>query len=94
MGKKWFEFEGHEVAVLGSVSGFYAIANKALGPGWIKSLIHRQPHAALCILGLGVGLLMPLTVVPLRRALKFPTNQYDAAHKEGVVYPKYATALN
>jgi hypothetical protein len=82
---KW---DGHELAVLGTVSGAYGVINSTLGPGWIKSFIHRQPVAAMSCFLAGVGVLMPLFVVPIRRSLKLPTNQYDAT-REGVVFPKY-----
>jgi hypothetical protein len=36
----------------------------------------------------GIGIGYPLVAVPIRRALKLPTNQYDADHPN-VVFPKY-----
>mmetsp|Transcript_23007 Transcript_23007/g.33958 ORF Transcript_23007/g.33958 Transcript_23007/m.33958 type:complete len:92 (-) Transcript_23007:468-743(-) len=83
------EFEGHEVAVLGTVTGFLGVTNATLGKGWVKSFIHRQPVAAFSVMLCGIGVILPLTVVPIRRALKLPTNQYDAAHPK-VTFPKYA----
>jgi hypothetical protein len=83
------KFEGHELAIIGTVTGFLGIANSTLGPGWAKSFIHRHPIAAFSVFLAGAGILMPLTVVPIRRALKLPTNQYDASHPN-VVFPKYA----
>lgn len=82
-------FEGHEVAIIGTLSGFYAVCNATLPKGWVKSFIHRQPVAAFSVALGCVGVLMPLTVVPVRRMLGLPTNQYDAAHPN-VVFPKYA----
>jgi hypothetical protein len=83
---KW---DGHELAVLGTATGVYSITNATLGKGWIKSLIHRQPVAAMSLALATVGVLMPLVVVPIRRAVKLPTNQYDSSHPN-VVFPKYA----
>jgi hypothetical protein len=82
---KW---DGHELAVLGTVSGAYGVVHATLGPGWVKAFIHRQPVAAMSVLLAGTGILMPLIIVPIRRSLKYPTNQYDAS-REGVVFPKY-----
>ena len=82
---KW---DGHELAVLGTISGVYGVCQATLGPGWVKSFIHRQPVAAMSVFLAGVGIALPLVVVPIRRSLKMPTNQYDAS-REGVVFPKY-----
>jgi hypothetical protein len=86
-------WEGHELAILGSLSGFYSITNSTLGPGWMKSFIHRHPVAAFSVGLACLGVAMPMTIVPLRRMLKLPTNQYDAAHPN-VVFPKYADINN
>ena len=83
-------FDGHELAVFGSLSGFYAIANASLPRGWIKSFIHRQPVPAFSMALFGLAMLMPVTIVPVRRMLKLPTHQYDAGSRPNVVYPKYA----
>eukprot|EP00541_Cyclophora_tenuis_P004817 CAMPEP_0116544312 /NCGR_PEP_ID=MMETSP0397-20121206/2046_1 /TAXON_ID=216820 /ORGANISM="Cyclophora tenuis, Strain ECT3854" /LENGTH=83 /DNA_ID=CAMNT_0004068507 /DNA_START=47 /DNA_END=298 /DNA_ORIENTATION=- len=80
--------DGHELAILGTLSGSYSVANSTLGPGWVKRFIHRQPVAAFSVALSVVGVAMPLLIVPVRRALKFPTNQYDASHPN-VVFPKY-----
>lgn len=82
--------DGHEVAVFGTVTGFYAIANATLRPGWIKSFIHRQPVPAFSMALFGLAMIMPVTIVPLRRMLKLPTHQHDAGIRPNVVYPKYA----
>lgn len=80
--------DGHELAILGTLSGSYGVANATLGPGWVKRFVQVQPVAAFSIaLGLA-GIALPLVVVPVRRALKLPTNQYDASHPR-VVFPKY-----
>jgi hypothetical protein len=83
------KFDGHEVAVLSSITGFYSIVNNCLGPGWIRGFIHRMPIAAFSVALGGVGLILPFTVVPIRRALKLPTNQYDPLHPKAV-FPTYA----
>ena len=80
-------FDGHEVAILGSVSGFYGITGGIYGPGWIKSMIQRQPVVAMSVALAVVGVAMPVFIPPIRRRLGLPTNQYDAS-MPGVVYPK------
>mmetsp|Transcript_16682 Transcript_16682/g.34182 ORF Transcript_16682/g.34182 Transcript_16682/m.34182 type:complete len:87 (-) Transcript_16682:239-499(-) len=78
------EWDGHEVAIFGSVSGFYAITNGVYGKGWIKSMIHRQPIVAMSFFLGGLGIALPIVVVPIRRRLGLPTNQYDASHPKCV----------
>jgi hypothetical protein len=56
--------------------------------GWARSFIHRQPVAAMSCFLFGVGVVLPVTVIPMRRAIGLPTNQYDAEYP-GVKYPKY-----
>ena len=80
-------FDGHEVAILGSVSGFYGITRGIYGKGWIKSMIQRQPVVAMSVALATVGVAMPVFIPPIRRRLGLPTNQYDAS-MPGVVYPK------
>mmetsp|Transcript_37033 Transcript_37033/g.52321 ORF Transcript_37033/g.52321 Transcript_37033/m.52321 type:complete len:86 (+) Transcript_37033:61-318(+) len=82
------KLEGHELAVIGTLTGLYGITSGTLGPGWVKSFIHRQPVAAMSVFLGTVGIVMPLVIVPIRRALKLPTNQYDASNPN-VVFPKY-----
>lgn len=82
-------WDGHELAVLGTLSGVYGVTQGIYGKGWMKSLIHRQPIAAMSLALCGMGLLLPMTVVPMRRAMGLPTNQYDASHPKAV-YPKLA----
>mmetsp|Transcript_352 Transcript_352/g.600 ORF Transcript_352/g.600 Transcript_352/m.600 type:complete len:84 (+) Transcript_352:82-333(+) len=80
-------WDGHELAIVGTATGAYGVANGALGKGWVKSFIHRQPVAAFSVALGCLGILLPLTVIPLRRKLGLPTNQYDA-HYPGTVFPK------
>jgi hypothetical protein len=81
-------WEGHEIGVLSTLAGCVGILQGAMPKGWAKSFIHRQPVPAMSCLLFGVGLLLPVTVVPVRRALGFPTNQYDAEYP-GTKYPVY-----
>lgn len=81
-------WEGHEIGVLSTLAGCVGILHGAMPKGWAKSMIHRQPVAAMSCLLFGVGVLLPVTVIPIRRALGFPTNQYDAEYP-GVKYPVY-----
>ena len=80
--------DGHELAIFGTVTGIYGVTNGVLGKNWLKTFIHRQPVAAFSVaIGLA-GILMPVVIVPMRRTLGLPTNQYDA-HRPGTVYPKF-----
>mmetsp|Transcript_28054 Transcript_28054/g.51135 ORF Transcript_28054/g.51135 Transcript_28054/m.51135 type:complete len:87 (+) Transcript_28054:161-421(+) len=80
--------DGHEIAMLSTISGAIGVTHGIYGKGWFKSFIHRQPIIAFSVTLAGVGVMLPLVVVPLRRKLGFPTNQYDA-HEVGVVWPKF-----
>ena len=71
-------WDGHEIGVLSTVAGCLGILQGSMPRGWAKSFIHRQPVAAMSCFLFGVGLVLPVTIVPLRRTLGFPTNQYDA----------------
>jgi hypothetical protein len=81
--------DGHEVAFYSTLVGFYSITRNTLGKGWFKRMCHLHPVVGLASLLGGAGLLMPLTVVPIRRMMGLPTHQYKP-RAEGVVFPKYA----
>ena len=81
-------FDGHEVGVVGSMGGAFYLIHRTLPKGWVRGFIHRQPVAALSVFWGVTGVVLPLVVPRLRRALKLPTNQYDATHPKAVV-PKY-----
>jgi hypothetical protein len=80
-------WDGHELAIFGTITGLYQVTSGALGKGWVKSFIHRQPVAAFSVALTCTGLALPLIVPPIRRKLGLPTNQYEAG-RQGVVYPK------
>jgi len=80
--------DGHELAVVSSVGGAVALVNRALPKGWVRGFIHRQPVAAMSCFWMLIGVTLPLTVPRIRRAMKLPTNQYDAENPK-VVLPKY-----
>lgn len=82
---KW---DGHELAVLGTITGAWGVVNACLGPGWMRGFVHRQPVAAMSVALAGVGVLAPIIIVPIRRKLGYPTNQYDA-FAPGTVFPKF-----
>ncbi len=78
--------DGHELGIFATITGIYGVTNGVLGKNWLKTFIHRQPVAAFSV-ALGMtGMLMPVFIVPLRRKLGMPTNQYDA-RRPGTVYP-------
>eukprot|EP00571_Detonula_confervacea_P013430 CAMPEP_0172305670 /NCGR_PEP_ID=MMETSP1058-20130122/6917_1 /TAXON_ID=83371 /ORGANISM="Detonula confervacea, Strain CCMP 353" /LENGTH=86 /DNA_ID=CAMNT_0013017341 /DNA_START=90 /DNA_END=350 /DNA_ORIENTATION=- len=79
--------DGHEIAMLSTIGGAIGVTHGIYGKGWFKSLIHRQPIIAFSITLASIGVVMPLVIVPLRRSLGFPTNQYDH-HDPKTVWPK------
>jgi len=80
--------EGHEICVLSTLVGCVGILQGSMPKGWAKGFIHRHPIPAMSVLLFTVGITLPITVVPIRRALGLPTNQYDADYP-GIKYPKY-----
>ena len=77
-------WQGQEILLATTVASCLGTVGAVYGKGWAKRLVHHQPVVALSCAFAGLGLLMPITIVPLRRSLGFPTNQYDAfALKEG-----------
>mmetsp|Transcript_28249 Transcript_28249/g.43458 ORF Transcript_28249/g.43458 Transcript_28249/m.43458 type:complete len:86 (+) Transcript_28249:165-422(+) len=74
------KFDGHELAVIGTATGVIGVVDGCFGRGWAKSFIHRQPIAAMSCALFGIGILLPLTVVPIRRRMGLPTNQYDGQY--------------
>jgi hypothetical protein len=81
-------WDGHEIGALTTLAGCIGVLHGSQARGWFKSFVHRQPVAAMSCFLFGVGVLLPVTVIPVRRALGFPTNQYDAEDPR-VVYPKF-----
>eukprot|EP00578_Thalassiosira_sp_NH16_P000760 CAMPEP_0181140798 /NCGR_PEP_ID=MMETSP1071-20121207/35491_1 /TAXON_ID=35127 /ORGANISM="Thalassiosira sp., Strain NH16" /LENGTH=86 /DNA_ID=CAMNT_0023227763 /DNA_START=81 /DNA_END=341 /DNA_ORIENTATION=+ len=79
--------DGHEIAVVTTIAGFVGVTHGIYGKGWFKSLIHRQPVIAMSVTLASIGICLPLVVVPLRRKLGMPTNQYDH-HDPKCVWPK------
>lgn len=80
--------DGHELGIFATVTGIYGVTNGVLGKKWLKTFIHRQPVAAFSVALAVTGIVMPVIVVPVRRKLGLPTNQYDA-HRPGTTYPKF-----
>ena len=80
--------DGHELAVVSTMGGAVALVHRTLPKGWVRAFVHRQPIAAMSCLWMAIGVTLPLTVPRIRRAMKLPTNQYDAEHPK-VVLPKY-----
>lgn len=86
--QKNMPFDGHELAVMGTLTGCLQICNTHLGKGWFKMFFHLQPIAAASCVLFGFGVTYPLIAVPIRRALKLPTEQYCADHPN-VTFSKY-----
>ena len=81
--------DGHAVAFYSSLVGFYSITNYSLGRGWFKRVVHLHPVVGLSVILGAAGLVMPFTVIPIRRLLKLPTHQFEPYH-DNAVFPKYA----
>ncbi|KAL3772894.1 hypothetical protein ACHAWO_009647 [Cyclotella atomus] len=79
--------DGHEIAIISTVTGALGVTQGIYGKGWYKSMIHRQPILAFSMALGVVGMTMPLVIVPIRRKLGLPTNQYDHS-LPGTVFPK------
>ena len=77
--------DGHVAIVLGSLAAYIATINGASPKGWLKKLAHQQPIVMGSALLCGVAIMLPLTVVPIRRSLGYPTNQYDPFHPNAKV---------
>jgi len=76
--------DGHVALVLGSLASFAQVTRSCMGKGWFKQLIQKEPIVAGSMV-LGVfSICMPLVIVPIRRELGYPTNQYDRFHPAAV----------
>lgn len=83
-------WHGQELLLGGTIASGYSTLGAVYGKGWVRRMIHHEPVVALSLMFAGIGLAMPLTIVPLRRALGFNTNQYDAfQRKDGYNAPQY-----
>jgi hypothetical protein len=80
--------DGHEVGFVSMIAGTGALIHRTLPKGWARSLVHRQPIAAMSLFWGLMGLSIPLVVPPVRRAIGLPTNQYDAENPKAV-FPTY-----
>ncbi len=81
-------WEGHEIGVLSTMVGCVGILQGSMPKGWLRGFVHRQPIPAMSCFLFAVGVALPVTVVPIRRALGMPTNQYDAGDPR-VKFPTY-----
>ena len=80
-------FDGHVALVFGGAATYLATINSVLPKGWLRRFAHQEP---VVFGGVALGCIavaMPLTVVPIRRKLGMPTNNYEPDHP-GTVYPK------
>lgn len=81
--------DGHEVAMVSTISGALWLTHRSLPQNWIRGFVHRQPVAAMSVFWGLTGMALPLVIPPLRRSLGMATNQYDADHPRAT-FPKYA----
>ena len=78
-------WEGHEVAMVSTISGALWLTHRSLPKHWVRGFVHRQPVAALATTWAIIGISAPVLIPRLRRAMKLPTNHYDAEHPKAVV---------
>jgi hypothetical protein len=83
-----YTIDGHEAAIMFNVGGGLWLFHRVSPKGWARSLVHRQPVVALACVWALAGMAIPLVVPRIRRALKLPTNQYDAENPSAV-FPEY-----
>ena len=83
-----YTIDAHEAAVVTTLVGGFALVNRVMYKGWMRTLIHRQPVLAMSMAWGLFGISLPLVVVPIRRKLGYATNHYDADHPD-TVFPKY-----
>lgn len=81
-------YDGHEVAVGTTLIGGTILVDRSMPKGWVRGMIHRQPIAAMATFWCIAGIALPVLIPPVRRALKMPTNQYNAEHPRALS-PKY-----
>ena len=80
--------DGHAALVVGGCASYAAVIHSTLPKGWLRKFIHTEPVVfAACALGV-VALVLPNTIIPMRRALGMPTNQYDGVEHPNCVRPK------
>lgn len=84
-----YKIDGHEAGIVFNVAGGIWLVHRLSPKGWARSLVHRQPVIALACFWALAGVTMPLVVPGIRRALKLPTNQYNAEHPNATL-PKYS----
>ena len=79
--------DGHELSILGTMGSLYGVVHGIYGKGWIRRMIHQEPILAMSVAMFCGAIALPLTIIPIRRAIGLPTNQYDP-HHPNVVFPK------
>jgi hypothetical protein len=84
----WGHIDGHEISVLSTCGGIWFLVNKTMPKLWFRATIHRHPIVAMSMVLASIAVTMPIIVVPIRRRLGYPTNQYDA-YNPWTVFPKY-----
>lgn len=73
-------FDGHELAVGSTFVTVVMLVDRTLPTGWGKHMVHRHPMAALsCAFG-AAGILMPMFIPKIRKAMGLATDQYDREH--------------
>ncbi|GMH65531.1 hypothetical protein TrLO_g8854 [Triparma laevis f. longispina] len=78
--------DGHVGLVLGGAATYLATINSVMPKGWLRRFAHQEP-VVFGGIALGcVAVAMPLSIIPVRRALGMPTNNYEPQHP-GTKYP-------
>eukprot|EP00616_Rhizochromulina_sp_CCMP1243_P002632 CAMPEP_0118962678 /NCGR_PEP_ID=MMETSP1173-20130426/923_1 /TAXON_ID=1034831 /ORGANISM="Rhizochromulina marina cf, Strain CCMP1243" /LENGTH=109 /DNA_ID=CAMNT_0006910967 /DNA_START=200 /DNA_END=529 /DNA_ORIENTATION=+ len=73
------KLDHHAFVVLTSVIGYIQATSANAGKNWVRRLCDREPVVAFSMLLGGVALLLPITVVPLRRSMGMDVSQYDGS---------------
>ena len=80
-------FDGHVGLVLGGAATYLATINSVLPKGWLRRFANQEPIVFGGVVLGCVAVAMPLTIIPVRRGLGMPTNNYEPTHS-GTVFPK------
>ena len=73
------KIDHHAALVITSVITYAQATHSVLARGWLKRLADQEPVVVFSLMLGGIGIMLPVTVVPLRRSLGMNTSQYDGA---------------
>ena len=73
------KIDHHALLVISSVATYAQATHSVLARGWMRKLVDQEPVVVFSLMLGGLGILLPVTVVPARRAIGLDTTQYDGA---------------